>query len=182
MLWWLWACGASVDPAEGWEAKVAAWHHRDPLPDLPFVDEAGTARSLADLRGRWALVGFVFTRCGNAEACPLTMRRMVAVQEAVPAEQLELVVFTLDPAYDDPRRLAAYAEGYGADLDRWTLGTGDVGLLREGLPSLFNVMALGAAPATSHPVKLTLMRPDGTLDQSWDDGAFELEALRARLR
>ncbi len=180
-MWWtLLACSLQA-PADDWRPLIEGWHHRDPLPAVQVVDEGGRRMRLDSLRGRWALVGFVFTRCGNAQACPLTMRRMVSVQEAVPAEQLELVVFTLDPDYDTPERLRDYAVGYGADLDRWTLATGDRELLREALPSLFNVMALGSGPATSHPVKLTLVRPDGTLDVSWDDNGFRLEELQARL-
>jgi protein SCO1/2 len=144
------------------------------------VDQHGRSLRLDALRGRPALVGFVFTRCGNERACPLTMRRLVSVQQAIPAEQLQLVVFTLDPAYDTPERLSAYAERFGADPSL-RLFTGDPWLLREGLPSLFNVMALGEGPTTSHPVKLTLVRADGTLADSFDDDAFTLDALQKAL-
>jgi protein SCO1 len=171
MTWWLLACIGAQEPS--WEEAITSWQHPDPLPSLPYVDEAGVSRYTGDLRGDWLLVGFVFTRCGNAEACPLTMHRMVGVQQAVPAETpLEFVVFTIDPAYDTPERLRSYGLAHGADLDRWTLGTGDPVLMREALPSLFNVYALGEGAATQHPVKVVLLDPEQRVRTSWT-GAFD---------
>ncbi len=177
---WL-ACGGGA-PAEPqpWRPVLEGWRHPDPLPPLPFRDGARD-RTLADLRGRWTLVGFVFTRCGNAEACPLTMQRFAVLQEAL-GDEVQLVVFTIDPAFDDPARMRAYAEAHGLDPDRIVLGTlpsgEDPALLREGLPSLFNVFALGEGPGTSHPTRITLLARDGTEAAAWD--AVEIDAARVR--
>ena len=126
-------------------------------------------------------MGFVFTRCGNAEACPLTMQRLAVLQEAL-GDEVQLAVFTIDPLYDDPARMRAYAEAHGLDADRVVLATlppgQDPALLREGLPSLFNGFALGEGPNTSHPTRVTLLAPDGTEAAVWD--AKEVDAARVR--
>jgi protein SCO1/2 len=183
LLLWL-GCGgpASVpsDPAPDWRDQIARWHHPEPLPPLPFR-EGARDRTLAELQGRWTLVAFVFTRCGNAEACPLTMQRVAVLQDALGPE-VQLVVFTLDPAHDTPERMRAYAEAHGVDPARVVLGTlppgADPALLREGLPSLFNVFALGEGPTTSHPTRVTLLAPDGTEAAHWE--AVEVTADRVR--
>jgi hypothetical protein len=54
----------------------------------------------------------------------------------------------------------------------------DPALLREGLPSLFNVFALGEGPTTSHPTRVTLLAPDGTEAAHWE--AVEVTADRVR--
>jgi len=178
MLWWMLACAPS-GPTD--MERIAAWHHDDPIPAVTVTDEDGSSLRLDALRGKPTLVGFVFTRCGNERACPLTMRRLVSAQEAFGAERLGIVVFTIDPAFDTPDRLAAYADRYGADRDRWVLATGEPELLREGLPSLFNVYAVGEGPRTSHPVKLTLLDANGRIVADWDDDEPLLPALEALL-
>jgi len=180
-MWW---CGLAAcawwGPSD--MDRVETWRDGDPLPPVQVVDEHGASMRLDALRGRPALVGFVFTRCGNDRACPMTMRRLVSVQEAVPADDLTLVVFTIDPRFDRPERLRVYARSYGADLDRWVLATGEEELLREGLPSLFNVYALGEGPSTSHPVKLTLLDADGVMVADWDDDEELIGPLKAELQ
>lgn len=171
---------------DDWRASIAGWRHPDPLPELPLIDQDGRSFGLGDLRGSPVLVGFVFTRCGNASACPLTMRRLVDVQEAWgPADgPLGILVLTLDPAWDTPERLGAYARTHGLRTDGPVpaiLATGDPELMSEGLPSLFNVLSLPGEGGLEHTVKLTLLDEDLRELASWKDGRFDVRALRHAL-
>lgn len=173
-------------PEGDWRADIAAWRHPEPLPDLPLIDQDGRAFGLGDLRGTPVLVGFVFTRCGNVEACPLTMRRLVDVQEGWgPSDgPLRILVLTLDPDWDTPERLAAYARAHGLATDgvvQATLATGDAALMREGLPALFNVLSLPGEGGLEHTVKLTLLDGRHREVASWKDGTFSLTQLRHAL-
>ncbi len=185
LLFWL-ACGGPttpLEPPQDWRELIAGWHHPAPLPPVAFRD-GEVDRTLADLRGRWTLVGFVFTRCGNAEACPLTMQRFAVLQDAF-GDELQLVVFTLDPEHDTAERLRDYAVAYGIEPDQLVLGTlppgADPAVLREGLPSLFNVFALGEGPAMSHPTRLTLLAPDGTEAAHWEAAEVDVATVRAAI-
>jgi protein SCO1/2 len=52
-------------------------------------------------------------------------QRMVKLQEAVPAPDVKLVAFSVDPGRDTPAVLKQYAQQRGADAARWHLLTGD---------------------------------------------------------
>jgi len=179
--WW-----ATRGGQAGWEAQIAGWRHPEGLPDLPLLDENKQPFGLGSFADRWVLVGFVYTRCGKAEACPLTMAQMRAVQAAWSPDlpPLELLTLTLDPEYDTPERLVDYAERFGRDPDspvHWTLATGDPQLMSDGLPALFNILVLPEDGALTHTVKLALLRPGLVLDREWD-GVVSAEEILARLR
>lgn len=189
-------CGGAEPPADAvadgrpgvgdWRAAVAGWHYEDPLPDLPLVDQDGQAFSLGALAGSWVLVGFIYTACPDAAACPMTTQRMAAVQrawEAAPRERsLRLLSLTLDPERDTPATLRAYAERHRVDTHTWTLATGEPALLTEGLPSLFNVLSLPSADGTlDHTVKLALLDPTLRQVAEWKDNAVTADEIVARV-
>lgn len=175
MMWlWLWVACSTPAPAPGWETAVAQWHYEDPLPDVPLVDQSGTARSLAQFRGEYLLVGFIYTSCPDAVACPMTTARMAGIQRRLPdaPAPLHLLSLTLDPARDTPVSLTTYAETHGADLATWTFATGEPALMTNGLPSLFNVLSLPDAEGTlDHTIKLVLLDPSGRQVAEWKDNA-----------
>lgn len=165
-----------------WETLYKAWKYPQPVPAFELIDQAGRRFSLGRYRGQYLLVGFVFSRCGMPKACPLTMRKMREVQDALakaqPALNLKLLSLTLDPAYDKPPVLAAWAKRVGADPRVWTLATGEQELMTQALPSLFNVLALPDPESTvQHTVKVALLGPDLRLVKEWKDNAFTTEEI-----
>lgn len=98
---------------------------REPAPDFALSNQFGDAVSLASLRGRVLLVDFVYTRCPGP--CPLQTARLVELQRQLPEalrEATRFVSISLDPGFDTPERLRAYAEERGADLAHWDFLTG----------------------------------------------------------
>lgn len=100
-----------------------------PLPDLGRVplfhltDQTGQGFPEASLQGRVWVANFIYTRC--PEICPLFTEKMAKVSEALSDEtNVHLVSFSVDPAYDTPERLAAYAKAHNATSRRWTFVTG----------------------------------------------------------
>jgi protein SCO1/2 len=86
------------------------------LPSLSLVDQHGARTSLADLRGRPALVTFAFGHC--AEICPLIVSDLLAARRQAGRPDVPLVVITLDPWRDTPERLPGLA-------GHWSLGPSD---------------------------------------------------------
>lgn len=121
-----------------------------------LTDERNQPFSEAALHGHVTIVSFVFTRCDTI--CPVTTMKMQRLQESTfPAgDAIKLASFSVDPAYDTPDRLAAYAERYRADPARWRFITGPPDEMRRLVEGpLMNSMAnegvtASGAPAISH--------------------------------
>lgn len=118
---------------------------RKPLPMLadvtPFslVDERGQPFTDEAFRGHVTIVNFVFTRCDTI--CPVTSMKMSRIQEKTfdVGSKVKLVSFSVDPKYDTPERLAAYAQRYQADPERWRFVTGDYAKVYEAVEKTFMI-------------------------------------------
>lgn len=176
---------------DGWREAIAAWRFPAPIPDVELTDQTGRRFRLAELARGHVLVGFIYTRCPVARACPMTTEKMRAVQSAwrdrvargqAEGRSLRLLSLTLDPVYDTPERLSAFARERGLAPD-WTLATGPAELMASGLPSLFNVLALPGEPGQlDHTVKVALLSPGLRIAKEWPDNEFSVEdVIRAIL-
>ncbi len=175
-----WVACRDVDPAPPPELALEAigrWRDPAPMPQVPLVDQSGSPFVIP--AGRWTLLSFVYAGCDRAEACPTTLRRFAEVASREDP-RLDLVAVTLDPARDDPAAMAALGARHAVPVsERVRLATGDVRLLTEGLPALFNVVAVPEGGEIQHSVRTVLLRPDGTLAATFDDARFTVEAVFA---
>ena len=100
------------------------------VPDFILTDQDGKTVTNDDLRGKIWIADFIFTRCQGP--CPLMTARMLEMQRAlVKAPEIKLVSVTVDPEYDTPEVLKAYAEANHADPDRWKFLTGDKAVIEK---------------------------------------------------
>jgi protein SCO1/2 len=109
------------------------------LPSFTFTRQDGQPFGTEQLAGRPWVANFIFTRCPTI--CPAFTQKMARVQKhtAELGERLQLVSFSVDPDYDTPERLAAYAEKYGARPERWSFLTGEYTRLKDTLVNGFKV-------------------------------------------
>jgi len=101
------------------------------LPAFQLTDQDARPFGLAELRGQVWVAGFIFTRCETI--CPVIVAKMRTVKDETAAlgPALRLVSFSVDPQYDTPEVLRAYAKQRGADDPRWIFLTGDYRVMRE---------------------------------------------------
>jgi cytochrome oxidase Cu insertion factor (SCO1/SenC/PrrC family) len=100
------------------------------VPEFSLTDQNGQTVTNADLRGKIWIADFIFTRCKGP--CPLMTARMLEMQKAlVKTPEVKLVSVTVDPAYDTPEVLKAYAEANFADPNRWKFLTGDKAVIEK---------------------------------------------------
>ena len=100
------------------------------VPDFTLTDQDGKIVTKDDLRGKIWIADFIFTRCQGP--CPLMTARMLEMQRAlVKAPEIKLVSVTVDPAYDTPEVLKAYAAANKADPQRWKFLTGDKAVIEK---------------------------------------------------
>jgi protein SCO1/2 len=91
------------------------------------VDHRGAGVTAETLRGRPAVLTFVYANCHAT--CPVLVSRLQALERAVPAD-VAYVAVTLDPERDTVAALAAYAERWGLG-PRWHLLTGEPAAVRR---------------------------------------------------
>jgi cytochrome oxidase Cu insertion factor (SCO1/SenC/PrrC family) len=100
------------------------------VPEFSLIDQNGRTVTNADLRGKIWIADFIFTRCKGP--CPLMTARMLEMQKALTkTPEVKLVSVTVDPAYDTPEVLKAYAEANFADPERWKFLTGDKAVIEK---------------------------------------------------
>lgn len=101
------------------------------LPEFVFTERDGRTRKSEELRGKIWVAGFIFTRCHHT--CPMVTGVMARLRTELP-DDVQMVSFTVDPEYDTPEILAAYAKDF--DPANWWFLTGDrdrlYTLIREG--------------------------------------------------
>jgi len=145
-------------------------------PAFTLTGQTGAPVESASLAGRVWVAGFIFTRC--AGPCPILSTRMAELQAAFPGPDFALVSISVDPAYDTPEVLAAYARRFRADPARWHFLTGRaediVALSREGFR-----LSADADEAATHSTRLVLIDRGGEIRGYYD--GMDPKAL-ARLR
>ena len=100
-----------------------------PLMTYKFTNELGQAVSLSDFRGTALAITFIFTRCPVPDYCPRLTKNFQETAEKLTAlsnapTNWHLLSFTIDPAWDTPRVLKAYAQRYKYDPAKWSFLTG----------------------------------------------------------
>jgi protein SCO1/2 len=101
----------------------------DKLPDYSFTNSLGRIVHLRDFQGRALALTFIFTRCPFPTFCPRLTSNFAEAAEKLKAmangpTNWHLLSITIDPEYDTPKRLQAYAQRYKADSNRWDHLTG----------------------------------------------------------
>ncbi|WP_308809811.1 SCO family protein [Archangium lansingense] len=108
------------------------------LPAFSFTRQDGQPFGLKQLEGRPWVANFIFTRCPTI--CPVFTRKMAGVQKQTAGlGELALISFSVDPKYDTPERLTAYAEKHGADPARWSFLTGEYEQLKDTIVGGFKI-------------------------------------------
>jgi protein SCO1/2 len=91
-----------------------------------LVDQDKKPFSFMDLKGRTVVMNFIFTHCPSS--CPMQLRALSQIQQALPAalqDRVHFVSVSMDPVRDTPPVLRQYAASIGANLHNWSFVTGD---------------------------------------------------------
>jgi len=93
------------------------------VPPFALTERSGKTITNHDLAGKIWVADFIYTTCPGP--CPIITAGMAKLQDAVADDpRVQLVSFTVDPQTDTPAVLAAYADKFGADPNRWWFLTG----------------------------------------------------------
>ena len=143
------------------------------VPPFELTAQDGGRFGSKELAGRVWLASFIFTRCETA--CTAITRQMARIQGRTrnlePA--FHLVSISVDPEFDDPARLAAYARAHRASPRMWTFLTGPAGDVRDAVTRGLRISMAKEAehPGTegiSHGTHLVLVDGEGRIRAYYD--------------
>ena len=149
------------------------------LAGLALRDQDDRSFAPERLRGRAALVSFIFTRCPSI--CPTQVEALAAVRRALPDDvraRVALVSVSVDPGHDTPAELLRFAQAHDALQPGWSFVTApaaDVDRLTHRLGVLDP--APGASLPAAHGTAIYLVDADGRLVQRYAGAPVD----RARL-
>ncbi len=108
-----------------WKASLSAFDTAQARRVEPFTltERSGRPFSLDELRGKVWVADFFYTDCPGL--CRSLSSQMAKLQQLIKdMPEVRLVSFSVDPVRDTPEVMRQYADGYGADPDRWFFLTG----------------------------------------------------------
>ncbi len=100
------------------------------VADFQLTDQDGAAFTRADMSGSVWVIDFFFTRC--ASICPNMTLAMKELGERFPGEdELKRISISIDPEFDQPEVLKAYADKMGLPQEGWRFLTGERATIAE---------------------------------------------------
>jgi protein SCO1/2 len=88
------------------------------VPPFAFEDAEGRVIRNASLRGHVWVADFIFTQCTSF--CPIITAEMTLLRRTIRSPSVRFVSFSIEPEFDTPQVLKAYATRWDAD-PRWLL-------------------------------------------------------------
>jgi protein SCO1/2 len=145
------------------------------VPDFVLYDQNARVVDSSRFRGRQVMLNFIYSRCPVANMCPLSTTKMVASQRlarqaGVP--NAEFVSITLDPGYDTPGVLHAYAADRHIDTTNFSFLTGPESAIRD-LLTQFGVIAEFKDGILNHTLATILVDEKGVIRWRADGSAWE---------
>ena len=182
------AAGSAYEPAGKGPTAIAAADATRPepnkgiaigdrAPDFTLTDQTGRSVSLSSLRGEPVAVTFVYTRCPDATACPMTVAKFAKLNAALSKEKAgRLLAVTVDPQNDTPEVLADFAKRVGADPGRWKFLTGRPDAVARVAES-FGVLYYSDHGKIVHSQAVAVLDPDGRLSAIYYGSDWEPEQV-----
>jgi protein SCO1/2 len=154
--------------------RVAVRERPVMVPPVALETQAGDRINLAELRGKWLLVDFIYTRC---QTLCLSLGSDFARLEdelagPIASGRVRLLSVSFDPSHDSPRELAAYLERFHRRSPGWLAArpTNEVGLAELTRRFGVTVVADGFGGYV-HNTGIHLVDPQGRIVEILDLGA-----------
>jgi protein SCO1/2 len=143
------------------------------IPDVTLETASGARIDLTDLRGKWLLVDFIYTRCQTY--CSALGGEFAQLQDrlSVPLAQgrLQLLSISFDPVHDTPEQLTAYLQRFRTRGPGWLAARP---VAAQGLRRLEQSFGIIVVPdemdGYTHNAAIHLVNPQGRLVDIMDMG------------
>lgn len=163
-----------ADVAQAPSSDIQRVEVGETVPDFELTSQNGIPIHLRDFRGKMVLLTFIYTRCPLPNFCPLMSKNFALLQERLQKRfpgRFQLLSVSIDPEYDRPEVLKAYASHYSQDDSTWTFGTGR-SEQTDAVGALFGLIQERAGGFINHDLRTALIGPDGRLIHVWKSNAW----------
>lgn len=154
--------------------RIGVREHPRLVPPLPLQTADGGHTSFAELRGRWLLVDFIYTRC--LTYCSVQGSEFARLQQQlanpIASGKVALLSVSFDPAHDDPAALASYQRQHGNHGTGWIAARPVDQADLKTLMHLFGVVAVpDGIGGFVHNAAIAVVDPSGRLVAilDWND-------------
>ncbi len=153
--------------------RLAVRQHPTEIPGVALQLQSGARIRFTDLRGKWLLVDFIYTRCPTY--CVALGGEFAQLQDrlAGPLAQgkMQLLSISFDPNHDTPRQLAAYLQRARDRGHGWLAGRPVEPNGLERLERAFGITVIpDEAGGYTHNAAVHLVDPRGRLVEIFDLG------------
>jgi protein SCO1/2 len=152
-------------------------------PIFALYDQDGEVVQSARFSGKQIMLNFIFTRCPDATMCLAATSKMNSVQKLATAagvKNLELVSITLDPDYDTPGVLHAYANAHGIDTKNFSFLTGPESAIKD-LLLQFGVLSDLKGGIGQHTLATLLINEQGQIRHRVDGRQWQPNDFVSRM-
>lgn len=153
--------------------RVVARQHPIVLPDMMIESHTGEQINLADLRGRWLLIDFIYTRCTTL--CLASGGEFVQLQnllaEPLSRGAVQLLSISFDPEYDQVPQLAMYLRRFRNRSPGWLAARPIDAVALDLLKSSFGITVIADSfGGYTHNAAIHIVDPHGRLVDILDMG------------
>ncbi len=163
---------ADVPHASAFPSNFHAPSRGEAVPDFALTNQDGRKVHLAQYRGDVVLLTFVYTRCPLPDFCPRMTHNFAQLEQAVEhdpalAKQTHLLTVSIDPKFDTPKVMRAYALKStsipaGELFSHWDFLTPTPQELNK-MAAFFGLSQMREEGQLVHSLSTTVIGPDGNV-------------------
>jgi protein SCO1/2 len=151
----------------------------DPVPDFALTDQNNRPVRPSNFRGRVVVIDFIYTRCPLPDVCPRLSANFALLQRRFHGRlgsDLALLSITIDPHYDTPAVLAAYAQRWHADGEAWRFLTGPPDQMQQ-IAGYFGLVYWAEEGLITHTSATAILDREGRLAALVEGSSFRATQL-----
>jgi protein SCO1 len=165
------------------------------VPDFALTNQDGKRIHLAQYRGKALALTFIYTRCPDANQCPLMNTNFAAIDQALQKEpdfykKTHLLSVSFDPDYDTPKVLRSYGAGStgrfaNETFAHWEFATGskeEVKKIAEYFGLRYFKDAASGEDKVIHSLRTAVIGPDGKLYKYYRGNEWKPDHITADLK
>ncbi len=134
-----------------------------PAKDFTLMTAGEQQVRLSDYRGKYVMIYFGYTNC--PDFCPALLNEMAGAMALLgdDAEQVQLLVISVDPEQDTPDKIAEYAAFFDPSFVGLSGSLSDIQQVADNYDIFFEKEEVGSAAGylVAHVVSSQLVGPDG---------------------
>jgi len=160
-------------------SSVSSQNFTQTVPAFTFTNQDGQSFGSQDLKGKYWVAAFFFTRCPGP--CPVIISNFAKLhQDFSDTPDVHLISFSIDPNYDTPEVLKKYGRNFQADLSRWTFLTGEQAAIHDLSMNGFYSAVMETTPETAldagpfvHGTRIYVVDSTGNIVAAYDGTTAE---------